>query len=66
MTPGIGLIFLPAYTYASMLALDADHMKMVMAATIEAIFIVMGEPDVAVRQCPLATDKWLELVIGPK
>jgi hypothetical protein len=26
----------------------------------------MGKPDVAVRQCPLAMDKWLELVIGPK
>jgi hypothetical protein len=51
---------------ALMLALDVDHMKMVVAATIEAIFVIMGEPDVAVRQCPLAMDKWLELVIGPK
>jgi hypothetical protein len=49
-----------------MLALDVDHMKMVLAATIKAIFVVMGKPDVAVRQCPLAMDKWLELVIGPK
>jgi hypothetical protein len=49
-----------------MLALVADHMKMVPAATIEAIFIVMGKPDVVARQCPLAIDKWLELVIGPK
>jgi hypothetical protein len=49
-----------------MLALDVDHMKMVLAATIKAIFAVMGEPDVAARQCPLAMDKWLELVIGPK
>ncbi len=51
---------------ALMLALNADHIKMVLEATIEAIFIVMGKPDVAVRQCPLAMDKWLELVIGPK
>ncbi len=60
---------LPARIYdndALMLALDADHMKMVLAAMIEAIFIVMGKPDVKVRQCPLAMDKWLELVIGPK
>jgi hypothetical protein len=60
---------LPARIYvnnALMLAIDIDHMKMVLAATIEAIFIVMGEPDVGVRQCPLAMDKWLELVIGPK
>jgi hypothetical protein len=51
---------------ALMLALNTDHMRMVLTATIEAIFIVVGEPDVAVRQCPLAMDKWLELVIGPK
>ncbi len=51
---------------ALMLALDVDHMKMVLAAMIQAIFVVMGEPDVAVRQCPLAMDKWLELVISPK
>ena len=59
---------LPAHTYVDnslMLALDIDHIKMVLAATIEAIFVVMGKPDVAVRQCPLAMDKWLELVIGP-
>jgi hypothetical protein len=49
-----------------MLALDVDHMKMVLAAMIKAIFVVMGKPDVTVRQCPLAMDKWLELVIGPK
>jgi hypothetical protein len=60
---------LPARIYvddALMLALDVDHMKMVLAATIEAILVVMGEPDVVVRQCPLAMDKWIELVIGPK
>jgi hypothetical protein len=51
---------------ALMLALDVDCMKMILAATIEAIFVVMGEPDVAARQCLLAMDKWLELVIGPK
>jgi hypothetical protein len=49
-----------------MLALNIDHMKMVLAARIEAIFVVMGKPDVMVRQCPLAMDKWIELVIGPK
>ncbi len=62
-------INLPACIYvdnALMLALDVDHMKMVLAATIKAIFVVMGKPDVAVRQYPLAMDKWLELVIGPK
>jgi hypothetical protein len=38
---------------------------MVLAALIKAIFSVMGEPDTALRQCPLAMDKWLELVVGP-
>ncbi len=51
---------------ALMLALDIDHMKMVLAAMIEAIFVVMGEPNVAIRQCPLAMDKLLELIIGSK
>ncbi len=46
--------------------LNVDHMKIVLAATIKAIFVVMGEPDVTARQCPLAMDMWLELVIGPK
>jgi hypothetical protein len=62
-------IDLPACKYvndALMLALDFDHMKIVLAATIEAIFVVMGKPNVVVRQCPLAMDKWLELLIVPK
>jgi hypothetical protein len=41
-------------------------MEMVLAAAIEAIFVIMGKPEVAVRPCPLAMDKWLEPVIGPK
>ncbi len=41
------------------------QIMMKLAALIEAIFIVMGEPDTAVRQCPLAMDKWEELVVGP-
>jgi hypothetical protein len=59
---------LPARIYvnaALMLALDVDHMKMVLADTIKAIFVVMGKLDAAVRQCTLAMDKWIELVIGP-
>ncbi len=53
-------IDLPARIYvdnALMLALDTDHMKMVLAATIEAILIVMDDLGVAIRQCPLAMDK---------
>ncbi len=49
-----------------MLATSIEHMKMVLAAMIEAIFTVMGEPNDSVRQCPLAMDKWNELVISPR
>ena len=46
-----------------MMALGKAHMEMVLAAIIEAIFTVMGEPDIAVRQCPLAMDKWISFVV---
>jgi hypothetical protein len=62
-------INLPARIYvddALMLATSIEQMKMVLAAMIEAIFTVMGEPNNSVCQCPLAMDKWTELVIGPR
>ncbi len=49
-----------------MMAFDIDNMKMDLASMIEAIFVVVSEPDVAVRQFPFAMDKWLELILGPK
>ncbi len=52
--------------YALMLALSRCHMELVLAALIEAIFVIMGKPDMTVCQCPLAMDKWLELVVAPK
>ena len=51
---------------AIMLSPNADHMRMVLAAMIESIFVVMGEPEEEVRQCPLAMDKWMDLVISPR
>ena len=45
-------------------AVDVAAMKMALAAVIEAIFVVMGEPDLTLRQCPLATDKWQKLVVA--
>ncbi len=39
---------------------------MVLATMIEAIFTAMGKPTDSVRQCPLAMDKWIKLVIGPR
>jgi hypothetical protein len=49
-----------------MLSLNVEHMKMVLAAMIKAIFVVMGEPKENVSQCPLAMDKWKELVVSPR
>ncbi len=60
---------LPARIYvndAFMLALSQCHMELVLAALIEAIFVIISKPDTTVRQCPLAMDKWLELVVAPK
>jgi hypothetical protein len=49
---------------ALMLGTDRAHIEMVLAAAIEAIFVMMGKPNTGVRQCPLAMDKWSELVVG--
>ncbi len=60
---------LPARIYvddALVLALSKCHMKQVLAALIEAIFVIMGRPDTRVRQCPLAMDKWVELIVSPR
>ena len=62
-------IDLPAWIYvdnAVMLAINIKHLKMVLVAMIEAIFVVMGEPNKLVWQCPLAMDKWSDLIIGPQ
>ena len=40
-------------------------MMMTLAAIIEAIFVIMGEANTLIRQCPLAMDKWIALVVGP-
>jgi hypothetical protein len=49
-----------------MLATSIEHMKMILAAMIEAVFTVMGEPNNSVWQCPPAMDKWNKLVIGSR
>jgi hypothetical protein len=49
-----------------MLAVNRAHMETVLATVIKAIFVVMGEPEVVARQCPLVMDKLLEVVIGPR
>jgi hypothetical protein len=51
---------------ALMLALSRQHMELVLATLIEAIFVIMSTPDTKVRQCPLVMDKWLDLVISSR
>ena len=41
------------------------RMERKLAATIEAIFSVMGYPDETRRRCPLSLDKWIELKVSP-
>ena len=60
---------LPARIYvddALLLGLLRQQMELKLAALIRAIFVIMGKPDMTVRQCPLAMDKWLDLVVAPK
>ena len=45
-------------------AVGVANMKMALAAVIEAIFTVLGQPEAKKRQCPLAMDKWLDLIVG--
>ena len=58
----------PARIFANnslLLAISQLLMKMALAALIKAIIFVMGEPDMAIRQCPLAQDNWVEMAAGP-
>ena len=48
-----------------LLAISKWIMMMALAALIEVIFVVMGKPDTAIQQCPLAQDEWVEMVVGP-
>ena len=59
---------LPVQIYvddALLMATAKTHMDLVLAALIKSIFVVMGEPNTTIRQCPLAMNKWLDLVVGP-
>ena len=48
-----------------LLAIGCHLMEMALTALIEAIFVIMGKPDAAIRQCPLALEKWVDMVPGP-
>ena len=59
----------PVFIYvddALLAAMGRESMEKALAATIESIFTVMGEPDLSRRQCHLAMDKWLELVVAAR
>jgi hypothetical protein len=59
----------PARIYvdnALLLERSRSHMEMVLAALIEAIFMIIWKSAMDVWQCPLAMNKWLELVSGQK
>ena len=43
-----------------------EDMELRLAALIKAIFVIMGTPDMTVRQCPLALDKWLDLIVASR
>jgi hypothetical protein len=47
------------------LATSKENMEQVLAALIEAIFVVMDAPDTSVCQCSLAMDKLEKLHIAP-
>jgi hypothetical protein len=53
------------YVYdALLLGLLRQQTELKLAALIEALFVIMGAPDTRVRQCPLALDKWWELIVA--
>jgi hypothetical protein len=61
-------VLLPVMIYvvdALTLATSKESMEQVLAALIEAIFVVMGAPDTSVCQCSLAMDKWEKFQVAP-
>jgi len=60
---------LPARIYvndALLLGISRRQMELRLATLIEAIFVIMGTLDTTVRQCPLALDKWLDLIVASR
>jgi hypothetical protein len=58
---------LEAYIYVDDIlasGVGKQNILRLLAAIIEAVFIVCGCLMIEVRQCPISIEKWLELVIG--
>ena len=53
------------YVDDNLMADIAPNMKMTLASAIQAVFVVLGFPALAVRQCAVAIDKWCLLVVSP-
>ena len=52
--------------YTLIAALGIFTMKMTLAAVIREIFIGMGKPNIHLRQCPLAMDRWMLLIVAKR
>ena len=57
---------IPNFIYVDdcLLACARKFTERLLCACVEAIFVVLGRPDTAVRQCPLAINKWTGMTIG--
>ncbi len=69
LNPGISDLDgnLEAYIYVDDIlasAVNKHNILRLLAAIIEAIFIVCDRPNVELCQCPLSLEKWEELVVG--
>ena len=53
------------YVDDNLMADILSRMNMTLAAAIQTIFVVMGFPALAFRQCAVAMDKWSLLVVSP-
>ena len=58
----------PVFIYVDdcLIAEVRSRMERALLACIEAIFVVMGQPQPEVRQCPLAMDKWRGMRVSHK
>jgi hypothetical protein len=60
---------LSANIYVDDILVAAVHkktMERLLAAIIKANFVVCGQPDITIHQCPFLLEKWNKLISGPK
>jgi hypothetical protein len=62
LSPPLAEIYVDGIMAASV---HKEWILKLLAAIIEAIFVVCGLPDIDVHQCPLSLEKWGELIVGP-